>query len=115
MNQEIIDKIKNDLTERRNQILEDLKDIEVGDEVQFPQYGDKPDENAQEVGDYETNLAAEKNLRATLRDIESALERIEKGVYGICKYCKGEIGEKRLSARPVASSCIECKTKIQNG
>ena len=41
-------------------------------------------------------------------------KRIESGEYGVCKYCKEEIGKKRLQARPVASACVKCKTKLQS-
>jgi RNA polymerase-binding protein DksA len=116
---ENLDKIKKELLERKAQIIADLGEIESGDpdgegKVKFPEYGDKPDENAQEIGEYTTNLAQDKVLKTTLRDIENALERIEKGTYGICKICKKPISEGRLLARPVASTCVDCKTKLQN-
>ncbi len=78
-------------------------------EAQVPSMGDKEDENAEEVATYSTNLTLERTLEAQLRDVESALDRIRKGSYGICKYCSKEIDEKRLRARPASSSCIECK------
>lgn len=115
-----IKKIKEELIARRQQIVDELKDIsgdEVGKsnlKVKFPDYGNKSDENAQEIDEYTTNLATEKVLETTLRDIDDTLKRIEDGTYGICKYCKKEIAEKRLIARPVASACVECKTKLQN-
>lgn len=115
LREETLQKIKKELISRRDQILEDMKDIGSKDGgVKFPEYGDKIDENAQEIGEYTTNLATDKVLEATLRDIENALARIEAGEYGICKYCKQPISVKRLEARPVASACIECKTKLQN-
>lgn len=113
----VIEKIKKELLQRKEQILRDLEDItgeENGTKVVFPEYGDKSDENAQETSEYSTNLATEKVLKGTLRDIENALERIENNTYGICKYCNNLIDEKRLLARPVASACVECKTKLQN-
>ena len=117
LNQKEIDQIKKELLERKKQIKEDVKDI-TGDEnvkkVKFPDFGDKTDENAQEIGEYSTNLATEKVLESAMRDIDNALERIKKGTYGICKYCKKTIGKKRMLARPVASACVECKTKLQN-
>ena len=115
MDKKIIQQIKEDLIKRKEQISVDLNDIVDGGkkEAKFPEYGDKPDENAQEVGDYETNIATEASLEKTLRDIASALTRIEDGTYGTCKYCSKEIGEKRMQARPVASACIACKTKLQ--
>jgi RNA polymerase-binding protein DksA len=117
-----VEKIKKDLLAEKQQIESDMKDLVVdenGEEsgaqkVRFPEYGDKLDENAQEIGEYTTNLATEKVLESTLRDINNALERIEKGTYGICKYCHKQIGKKRLLARPVASACIECKTRLQH-
>lgn len=121
LDEKTIEKIKKDLSDRKKQILADLKDITGKDEhdkdehkAKFPKYGDKSDENAQEVGEYSTNLATEKVLENTLRDINNALERIAKSAYGICKYCQKPIGRKRMLARPVASTCVECKTKLQN-
>jgi DnaK suppressor protein len=81
-------------------------------EVNFPQIGDKDDENAAEVDTYSTNLALERTLRGALRDVESALKRIKDGTYGYCKYCGKEIDAKRLMARPVSSACIDCKKRL---
>lgn len=116
ISQKNIAKLKKELLKRKKQILEDLKDLEGQNNgrVKFPEYGDKADENAQEIGEYTTNLMQDKVLKSTLKDIENSLKRIEDGSYGICKYCKKPISEKRLVARPVASACIKCKTKLQN-
>ncbi|MEK7213452.1 MAG: TraR/DksA C4-type zinc finger protein [Patescibacteria group bacterium] len=78
----------------------------------FPEYGDKEDENAAEVAEYVTNLPLEQSLEKTLRDVGKSLERLEKGGYGICKYCNKPIEEKRLLARPTSSACVECKKAI---
>ena len=43
------------------------------------------------------------------KKVEEALLRIQEGVYGICKSCDGDIGAKRLEARPTAEMCIDCK------
>ena len=120
LNKSEISKIKEELLARKSQILDDLKDIvdtsEEGgtSKVKFPEYGDKSDENAQEIAEYTTNLATDKALESTIRDIDSTLKRIEDGTYGVCKYCEKDIPKKRMIARPVASACVECKTKLQN-
>lgn len=121
MTKDEIMSIKEDLLKRKIQILNDLKNIgekeNTGNEEDyrtvFPEYGSKDDENAQEINEYSTNLATEQVLEGALKDINIALERIEEGTYGICKYCNEPIAKKRMLARPVASSCIACKTKIQ--
>jgi DnaK suppressor protein len=120
MEKDTLEEIKNQLLTKKKQILDDLSSLSRHDNheaddrtTKFPEYGDKPDENAQEISDYSTNLAAEKVLEKSLSDIEKALDNIDKGTYGICKYCGQEIGDKRLVARPTASSCINCKTELQ--
>ncbi|MFA6306514.1 MAG: TraR/DksA family transcriptional regulator [Patescibacteria group bacterium] len=120
MDKKAIEKIKKILLASKKQLGEDLKSFTKKDEhtkdehqAKFPNYGDKSDESVQEIDEYTTNLATEKVLESALRDVDNALVRIAKGTYGICKYCKKEIGEKRLMARPVANTCIACKTKLQ--
>jgi DnaK suppressor protein len=112
---ELIKEIKKSLVNEQTELLKEIEKItDSSDNVKFPEFGNKIDENAQEIDEYTTNLATDKVLEATLRDIKGALERIEAGTYGICKYCHKPINPKRLLARPVASACIECKTKLQN-
>lgn len=116
----IIEEIKKQLLDQKKKILHDLSEISRKDSheadnttTKFPEYGDKPDENAQEISDYSTNIVTEKVMEKSLEDINKALDRIAKGTYGTCKYCGKPIAEKRLLARPTASSCISCKTELQ--
>ena len=46
-----------------------------------------------------------------IRKIQSALENLENGEFGICEMCEKEIAIERLKARPVTNHCIKCKTK----
>jgi len=49
--------------------------------------------------------------RGLLKKINGALGKIEAGSFGECESCGEEIGTKRLSARPVADLCIDCKAE----
>lgn len=80
--------------------------------AQFPQFGETDEDNATEVATYSDNLSLEHSLEDNLRDVRTALKRITKGDYGMCKYCKKLIDEKRLLARPTSSSCIQCKKQL---
>ena len=42
--------------------------------------------------------------------IDEALERIEKGIYGLCHECGKAISIERLEAVPHARLCIQCKS-----
>jgi DnaK suppressor protein len=53
------------------------------------------------------------NSGQVLSEIMAALERIEKGTYGTCTACGGEIGEERLEAYPWASLCIDDARKAE--
>lgn len=75
----------------------------------FPDYGTEPEDNAHEVEDFITNKSLEEVLEKQLRDVDSALKRIENGTYGICKFTGKPIGEKRLRARPTSSATVEAK------
>jgi len=48
-----------------------------------------------------------------IRKIQKALDSVENGTFGICESCGREIGIARLKARPVATHCIKCKTKME--
>jgi DnaK suppressor protein len=52
------------------------------------------------------NLDRESNL---LRNVRSALRRIDEGTFGICLHCEEDISPKRLAAVPWAPFCIQCQ------
>lgn len=45
-----------------------------------------------------------------LRDLNTALDRIQTGVYGVCIDCGADIPYERLSAYPIAKRCIKCQS-----
>ena len=51
-------------------------------------------------------LAAQ--AREHLAAIDTALTKINSGIYEICDMCGGEIGEERLAARPASLICVRC-------
>lgn len=83
-------------------------------ETKFSEFGDELDANAHEIEEYTVNKPLEITLENAYRDVKKALDSFKKGTYGICKYCKNLIEEKRLRARPTSSSCVECKKAIIN-
>jgi DnaK suppressor protein len=46
--------------------------------------------------------------RQLLRDVDLALERLERGEYGLCRECGEAIAEARLDIQPAARLCIDC-------
>jgi DnaK suppressor protein len=46
-----------------------------------------------------------------LAALDLALERVERGTYGVCESCGREVEEGRLEARPAATTCIACASR----
>ena len=70
-----------------------------------------PTDRATIESDRSFELRIRDRERKLIKKIKTALERIDEGTYGICEECGGDIGVKRLEARPVTTLCIECKSK----
>ncbi len=62
----------------------------------------------------EFTLSLMQNEEGVLDLVESALERIEDGDYGVCVECEGRIPKTRLSALPYTPYCVKCASKAQN-
>lgn len=119
MDQAFVEQIKAKLEEEKARLERDLADMgfsinERGEEsLVYPESGgNSSDDNAQEVTTLADEMSIVEKLKGELKDTRKALDAMAKGNYGICKYCKKEISEKRLAARPTSSSCIECKKTL---
>lgn len=113
MKQKVMEKVKEKLLSKKDEILEKIEREEVPDEI-----ADVESENV--IGDIvdEANTAYELQIyssltekeRNKLQEIDEALKRIEEGIYGKCVVCGKEIDEKRLLALPETKMCITCKS-----
>lgn len=70
--------------------------------------GDNGDAAVDTANDEISSQLAELESRE-LEQIEHALQRIVKGVYGRCEFCGNKIAEARLNALPYTNSCIDCQ------
>jgi DnaK suppressor protein len=65
----------------------------------------------------EQAMAKESQQRRTiqLQRIEASLQRMEKGIFGLCMRCDEEINVKRLAFDPTAPLCIDCASQGKKG
>jgi len=75
----------------------------------FEDIGTDKEDNAMEVEHFADTLPVEITLEKKLQDVIEALEKMEKGIYGICENCQQEIDIERLKINPSARTCIKCK------
>lgn len=99
---------KEDLEKSLSRIARPIDKKEGDYETNFEEIGSDKDDNATEVDQYSGNVSVETTLEKQLQDVLDALEKIEKGTYGICENCKKEISIERLKANPSAKKCIKC-------
>ncbi len=79
---------------------------EPGD-VQFDEEGG---EGGTANVDREIDLYLSAQARATVVEIDRALQKIEDGTYGVCEQCGEMIPDARLQALPYAALCVTCKS-----
>ncbi len=53
--------------------------------------------------------------RDMLRRIDSALDRIDEGSYGVCLHCGNKVQLARLEAVPWARHCVQCQELQDRG
>ena len=60
---------------------------------------------------YERDIMIEliQNGEEGVRNIDTALEKIEEGAFGVCELCAKKRNKERLKAVPYAKLCIDCQ------
>jgi len=115
LDEKIIQELKQKLEVEKGRLEKELgilgkpKETPGDYETKFDDIGTDWEDNASEVEEYVDNLGVETNLEQQLKDVNGALEKMEKGTYGICANCGKEIDIEHLRAYPATKTCIACK------
>ena len=112
--EEKLKKGKHDVEKELQSFAEKDKKLKGDWDTRFPKFdketgGSDLEKAADEVEQYEALLPVEFSLEKKLQDIDIALGKIKKGIYGNCENCKKEISVERLEAFPAARTCRNCK------
>lgn len=101
--------IRKKLVEQRNALLSEAEETlnALPGQAIFSDLGDQ----ASAEIDRNFMLRLRSREQKLLKKIETAIEKIDNGTFGICEVCGQEIDIKRLEVRPVTTMCIECKTE----
>ncbi len=114
-------KMKKDrLTQFRKALLDKRRQLE--DEVgRSALYGKgQEDDSIKDLGDQATTAYTREFLfelgngdRRLLKEVVTALRKLDEGGFGECERCAEPIAEKRLEALPFARYCIDCQRAIE--
>lgn len=117
MNKKESKKFEKLLVEERDRLSSGLRKLEedtlyettsgnVGDLTSYAEVGTENFER-------ETALNIASGESARLREVSEALQRIQRGSYGMCEGCEKEIPRKRLEVFPAARFCVDCQAKLE--
>lgn len=102
------------LQAERKRLLDELKHQETV-EQEHPTTGNHMADDASEVAEQAKAFALRRHLEGMLKEIDKAILRAERGLYGVCERCGCAISEERLKVMPSASLCIECaKSQVRS-
>lgn len=102
--------IRTDLERERNRIW---KQLSGSVQVKSDYFGRNPnrDDLADSYVTFEQQSVLQTMEQKKLAQIESALERIESGLYGLCADCGAPIQPERLEIVPSTVFCVECQQR----
>lgn len=108
-----INNLRQILIKRRDALRKALAgDLSLLNELRQQSGGDVVDVALDTAQDEISSQLAEVESRE-LAHIESALEKMRDGEYGLCDGCTKPIPLARLQALPYASTCIECQREAE--
>jgi len=104
----ILLKMKNDLQNEidsfANEEGQSLKDSSS----ELSSYDNHPADQGSETYEREKDMGLRDNTLSLLKQVDSSLEKIESGNFGICKECGKKIDIERLKVIPYTDLCREC-------
>lgn len=95
----LLEKEKKDLEEK----LKKLTDVDFGSDI------DSGEQESDEAEELAANIPLANTFRDRLGDINVALDKLEKGTYGVCESCGNKIEAKLLEVDPESKLCKNCK------
>lgn len=106
-----IEQLRAMLEAKRAEIIEAIKLARMDgmdiDRTSFPEVGDLVSASVEKERAFEHGEAGVN----ALREIDTALEKLKEGTYGVCELCGKPVGLKRLKVVPSARLCIKCKAR----
>jgi DnaK suppressor protein len=101
-------RLRGDVTAMANSALKKTRSEANGDLSSMPIHmADLGSDNFEQ----EFTLSLMQTEEGVLESIETALEKVEDGIYGLCEDCGNPISKARLTAIPYATMCIKCAQK----
>jgi len=113
MKPEKLRSIKKLLLRRLNELQFEVIQDALEKRVMNDNPSDTVDKASMDV-DQNADLMMKERKRLLIQELQGAIMRIDRGLFGICEVCDGRISERRLLAVPTSRFCIACLEKEGN-
>lgn len=116
LTKKLLKKLAQDLENDSKKLLKQIRDLKQSDPFADPDHvtdNAAVDTDVREQVGHDTIEAEVKDLEKKLADINIALQKIQKGKYGICERCGKLIPLPRLKILPEARYDVECEQKLR--
>lgn len=115
-----LDKFKEQLLEEKERLQAHIKRLDDRTSGRDRLNRDTPSRDFDELGGDAASETAERgqvqavneNFREILDSVNAALDKMDKGTYGICDRCGKNITKARLEFLPYASLCKKCAREL---
>ena len=110
---ERIVRLRGYLLEEQASLRQELVSLEDSVQEANVGLGNHMAEDATAAFDQATAVSLRRGHELALKEVESALHRMEAGTYGLCGRCGDEIDFARLKAVPQATLCMTCQRQAE--
>lgn len=104
-----LEKLKKDYSQFINSLDQGLKDPMADSISELSLYDNHPGDVASEVYERGKDIGFKTYALQQIEKVEDALERLEKGQYGLCEKCGQPISKERLEVIPFTTMCVKCR------
>ncbi len=103
--QQLKEALEKEAGEIEAQLQTAKKPVDFGSDVESDM-----SEEADEAEEFSAQVGVQEALQERLADIERALDKIDKGGYGVCEKCHQPIPYEVLKINPESRLCKSCKS-----
>lgn len=118
LDRDAINEVKARLTERAGELRLDIqRELRKYDDENYTELAQRVADSGEQAW---SDLVSDLNLAEVTRDVhevrnvDTALQRLAQGYYGICVSCGDRIDAERLEANPAAVRCLECQQDAED-
>lgn len=104
--EDIIERLREELAEANAEL------DEIADEASHPPEAELGG-GSSGYSTWQTAVVLRQHVENRIEEIEAALDRAEKGLYGVCEVCGDPIPVERLELMPYTTHCVKCASKAQ--